>query len=53
MKELTGTKYIFIDQHKLFSNSRVERDKIDNDKVTIFFKEYNPFSNEKKSKKCC
>ena len=47
IKELSGTKYISSDQHKLSSNSSVGHDNIDINKLIILFKEYNPFSNEK------
>ena len=47
MKELISRKNISTDQHKLSSNPRFERDNIDINKLIHFFKEYNPFSNEK------
>ena len=43
---LTGTKYIYSDQQNSPSNSRLEHDNIDIDKLT-FSKEYNLFPNEK------
>ena len=46
-EKLTGTKHIFSDQQKLSCNSRVKYDNMNIDKLTNFFKEYNPFSNKK------
>ena len=46
IEELTGTKCISSDQDKSSSNSGVGYNNIDFDKI-IFFKEYNPLSNEK------